>query len=218
VTDRLPELVVDEGKRLGPRARRVPGNGGFVYFVTSDAEDLVKIGRTSDRAGVRDRLRSLQAMSPIPLKCLAAIGCVDKPDLAGTEGLLHRISDEERAHGEWFTFSPYLRTTVGRVSEAYGLLEGRDLLPAVVSRIRERQADAADAKAHWDELVRGWIVKYYELLDPEQRPSRSELKDGRRTTAPLRIHEPPFPPVGDFCITGFDFVNSVVGPRPKEAA
>jgi hypothetical protein len=67
----------------------------WVYFIQArHSPELIKIGRAY-RIG--RRLRSLQFMSPVPLKL---IGLIEAP--RGTEALLLHAWREYRVYGEWF--------------------------------------------------------------------------------------------------------------------
>ncbi len=73
--------------------------GERVYFVRFG--NKIKIGRAKD---VKARLRSLQAMSPVPLKLLWS-----QPGGARIELQYHHKFKDCRAHGEWFEIRGGLR-------------------------------------------------------------------------------------------------------------
>lgn len=70
---------------------------GWVYVIGSRANSLVKIGTSLN---VEERLRSIQFMSPVPLRLLWKT-----PGDAELETRLHQLFQARRRHGEWFDFS-----------------------------------------------------------------------------------------------------------------
>jgi hypothetical protein len=82
------------------------------YFVQADGTDRVKIGQSGS---IKQRVRSLQTQSPIPLTLLFVTRM--------SEAVLHDYFAESRLHGEWFRITPTLEAMI-----AYGLRHG-DLPP-----------------------------------------------------------------------------------------
>lgn len=75
---------------------RPPRPGEVVYLIGSPDNRLVKIGRS---VNVEARLRSIQNMSPSPLKVLWTT-----PGGRELEAEFHAIFADYRVHGEWFDF------------------------------------------------------------------------------------------------------------------
>ena len=84
------------------RPRKPPGlsANGFVYFIQSFGQGLIKIGSSDDP---RNRLSVLQCGSPVALHL---VGVIDGGEARERE--LHRRFAEERRHGEWFEASKRL--------------------------------------------------------------------------------------------------------------
>jgi len=80
----------------------------YVYLIGGDASPLVKIGTTNN---VASRLRSIQNMSPTPLRVLW-----HTEGGFGLEQALHDRFRKYRKHGEWFDFGN--RNPVTAVSKA----------------------------------------------------------------------------------------------------
>jgi hypothetical protein len=74
---------------------------GFVYFLKSPINNMVKIGFTNSLES--RRLEDIRLMSPVPLRLLGTIR-----GSAATERSLHRRFAELRHHGEWFTIDESL--------------------------------------------------------------------------------------------------------------
>jgi hypothetical protein len=68
---------------------------GFVYFVQSGDDGLIKIGYTSD---IRKRISSIKTCTPTPIKLL---GYIEGDYL--TERELHKKFKKYNSRGEWFT-------------------------------------------------------------------------------------------------------------------
>jgi hypothetical protein len=60
--------------------------------------DKIKIGKSQ---GVTERLRTIQSMSPVPLKMIGYV-----VGYTMTERALHKRFADHRAHGEWFRSAP----------------------------------------------------------------------------------------------------------------
>jgi hypothetical protein len=156
--------------------RRLPGAGGYVYFVSSAFKsDLVKIGRTAGAIG--DRLRSLQNSAPVALHVEAAIPAVNQTDLWTAEGLLHHYFKDERQHGEWFTRTERLDKAIDIVRGTWGKVELG--LPAGERWLRDELDRRDNACEHWHELAGRWLERYGELFDEaERRAFREKLAKG----------------------------------------
>jgi hypothetical protein len=76
------------------------GRHDCVYFIDAPAEKLVKIGYSYS---ARDRLKSLQAVSPSPLLLMAYYRV---PDARMCEQAIHSALVDHRMHGEWFNMKP----------------------------------------------------------------------------------------------------------------
>lgn len=70
--------------------------GHQIYFIQGDCEcsSLIKIGTSTD---VPKRFKSMQSMSPVPLKLLVVVGGTQRE-----ERMLHKIFEGSHAYGEWF--------------------------------------------------------------------------------------------------------------------
>lgn len=69
-----------------------------VYFLGSDANELIKIGSAFD---IELRVEQLQMASPVRLRVLGYVHRGGEP----LERHLHRLFKQRRAHGEWFRVS-----------------------------------------------------------------------------------------------------------------
>lgn len=78
-------ILYDEKKR---------GEIGFIYFIQSENNDLIKIGFTVD---LNRRIKMLQNMSPVKLKLLGS-----QKGSINDERKLHKRFKKYRSHGEWF--------------------------------------------------------------------------------------------------------------------
>lgn len=72
---------------------------GYVYFLQSDAHELVKIGVTNN---VKKRIESIQIGCPCPLVLAGIITKATWDAARALESRLHRHFAEQRVRGEWF--------------------------------------------------------------------------------------------------------------------
>lgn len=83
--------------------RKTPSNTlGFIYYIATLSEDLVKIGYTA--GSVHIRLQELQTGSPVILKIAAS-----HRGTMRDERSLHKRFSEFRQIGEWFTYGQEIR-------------------------------------------------------------------------------------------------------------
>ena len=83
-----------------PISQALVEKAGWVYFVTTFDDTMVKIGYSASHPADY-RLRSLQGSSPVPL---VLRGFINHPDNAtGLERDLHVEFMSSNSHGEWFT-------------------------------------------------------------------------------------------------------------------
>jgi hypothetical protein len=75
---------------------------GFVYLITMEPDEFVKIGYTKSHP--RSRLDNLQTGCPMPLRLMAYF-----PATMEDEKRLHMTFDELRYRGEWFYVQDKLR-------------------------------------------------------------------------------------------------------------
>jgi hypothetical protein len=78
---------------------------GYVYFIRSPINDLVKIGVTT--RSPQWRLEKFRIGSPVPLEPIGAI-----PGGEREERILHQAFAAYRDHGEWFRYRGLLRQCV----------------------------------------------------------------------------------------------------------
>jgi hypothetical protein len=95
----LPDPVFIDGEPRWRWADVQKLTSGRVYFI--DGGDNIKIGFTRS---IRQRLKSLQAASPVPLKVI----CVVKGGKL-REAAFHETFAHLRVHGEWFRSTRELR-------------------------------------------------------------------------------------------------------------
>ena len=95
----------------------------MIYFI-SDGRGSIKIGMSSD---VNSRLAQLQCASPTRL---SVIGCMSGD--SKSEAKLHRIFNDLRVNGEWFSFVGKLRLFI------YGMIQLRTM-DFVISTQEESQ-------------------------------------------------------------------------------
>jgi hypothetical protein len=79
---------------------------GYVYLIWAEGTSHYKIGRTNNPA---KRLKALQTGVSGNLQLIA---CVEYPNPASTETLLHRKFNGFRHGGEWFNFHPFVMPEV----------------------------------------------------------------------------------------------------------
>lgn len=78
--------------------RKHVGRAGWLYFIGNGPDTPIKVG-LSKYDPTRDRLASLQTMSPTPLRVLFKL---QVPDRYKAEAMVHDHLAAHRRHGEWF--------------------------------------------------------------------------------------------------------------------
>lgn len=151
----------------------------MIYFIqAADGTGLIKIGYS---ASPKRRLKSIQLMSPMPLKILKTIKGDKK-----TESYIHKQFGGLRRHGEWFESSPILLEAIDN-PDAFIIPAPKIIIPApkiiasgdgidLVSRIAEianlRKIGpsilAREAFISWQTAQRLWDgetkrIKFYTL-------------------------------------------------------
>lgn len=112
----------------------------FVYFI--QGHDKIKIGQSRTP---RERIRSLQIGSPVPLKLLATLRAT-----VGHERLLHHRFRGSHSHGEWYYATKELREFISNEEEQrklFALLPGRVLVPLRVD-VAKLRAEALKGAMH----------------------------------------------------------------------
>ena len=92
-----------------------------LYFIKSESGHM-KIGRSTN---AKERLSALQIGNPHQLKLV-----LELPKLGFLERDLHRLFDEDRVHGEWFTITPKMNKAIAalRSKAKRGSIEGAMLV------------------------------------------------------------------------------------------
>lgn len=85
-----------------------------VYFLMSEANENIKIGRTGN---IKARLNALQGACSEKISLLATIACDSPESSAELEKKMHHRFANSRIQGEWFRLTPdlewYLRNSLG---------------------------------------------------------------------------------------------------------
>lgn len=85
---------------------------GFVYFITMEPDEFVKIGFTKSHP--RSRLDTLQTGCPQPLRLMAYF-----PATMEDERRLHMTFDELRFRGEWFVVQDKLDDLIAYMGDFF---------------------------------------------------------------------------------------------------
>lgn len=116
----------------------------MIYFIGSGKTGPVKIGFTSRRDGVQDRLSSLQTGNPEELSVLAVIEGSQKG-----ESQIHKALAANRLKGEWFEREPALAILTALVSAEVGGIE-TTLPDLTVSRLSGNGAWTGKLSLYWE--------------------------------------------------------------------
>lgn len=95
-------LAAQNAELAAQLANQLAATANYVYFiraVTQSTPWYVKIGRSRNPIA---RMAQLQTGCPLTLEIAATVEC----DAVNVERELHRLYNDKRIAGEWFTFSP----------------------------------------------------------------------------------------------------------------
>ena len=115
--DRWVHLRIEkdlEAIHTSPRGKRLPDGGslkgykGYVYFVTSDKNEQVKIGYSKNPWA---RLSELRRSYGSELSVVATIKTEDKSEVS-----IHQALDDFRLEGEWFSKSDAITAAISQIS------------------------------------------------------------------------------------------------------
>lgn len=111
---RKQELRQEEKKSKRKRRpySRTESRESCVYLIAVNVNGVLgpRVGKIGTTTNLKNRLQTLQAHSPVPLKVLAS-----KPGNITLETILKRKFTEHRRHGEWFTLT-------NEIYEEFGLM------------------------------------------------------------------------------------------------
>jgi hypothetical protein len=95
--------------------------GGYIYAIEVVGRPQVKIGLT--REAVEERLRALQAASPVPIVLLGSVHVAKHLDRVTK--YVHGLLAAQRLHGEWFAGAMDTRQLAVLVTRAQRMLTAR---------------------------------------------------------------------------------------------
>jgi hypothetical protein len=95
--------------------------GGYIYAIGAVGRPQVKIGLT--REAVAERLRALQAESPVPLVLLGSVHVPKHLDRVKKH--VHGLLAAQRLQGEWFAVAMDTRQLAALVTRAQRVLTAR---------------------------------------------------------------------------------------------
>lgn len=113
----------------------------FVYFIVAEDVQRLKIGLSYN---LDQRLKDLQAMSPIALTVLKTVRLENIYQARKTERMFHSLFESTRHHGEWFSLTQEMRDRID--SEVSGIEKKQRFYDVLEYRILSSPTDSEDLK------------------------------------------------------------------------
>lgn len=199
-----------------PKGENLQGYKGYVYFIADKAMQTVKIGYSKNPWA---RVKDLQTGRATKLSVVATVKTTDS-----SESTVHKLFEEERQSGEWFTSSPRIQSLI----EAIKRKEVKDVdgvvsyVATTVATTKETETDtdtdispkgdcaSGDALTP-DEVVGDWN----ELAAKYDLPRVRKLTDSRRRRLKARLRQ--YPEIEDWQRAFSEIANNkwMHGDNPK---